>query len=339
MSTQGAQRTTLVITSIADSTNKALRDYARLTAEHGFGFVVAGDEKSPANFHIEGCDFLSIEQQKRTGFALAEILPVRHYARKNIAYLVAMKSGSEVIVETDDDNFPRPDFWLPRPAKIKSRLYENCGWLNAYSLFTKAMIWPRGFDLEHIRSNNSEKFQEGEWYCPIQQGLADENPDVDAIYRMTCELPLTFDESGPIAIGSGAWCPFNSQNTTWLKEAFMLMYLPSYCSFRMTDIWRSFVAQRICWENGMRVLFHKATVWQERNAHNFLTDFKDEIPGYINNGVIAERLEALQLRRGLDNIGSNLLACYQVFIDLNLMSDKEIPLIEAWIEDVLSVIK
>ena len=39
-----------------------------------------------------------------------------------------------------------------------------------------------------------------------------------------------------------------------------LLHLPAYCSFRMTYIWRSFVAQRIAAVNGSPMLFHKATV-------------------------------------------------------------------------------
>ena len=86
--------------------------------------------------------------------------------------------------------------------------------------------------------------------CPIQQGLADGNPDVDAIFRLVLPLPMNFGRKPPIALCRGAWCPFNSQNTSWWPAAYPLLYLPAYCSFRMTDIWRSFVAQRICWENG-----------------------------------------------------------------------------------------
>jgi hypothetical protein len=32
----------------------------------------------------------------------------------------------------------------------------------------------------------------------------------------------------------------------------------------MTDIWRSFVAQRIAYENDWAVLFHEPTVWQSK---------------------------------------------------------------------------
>jgi hypothetical protein len=75
--------------------------------------------------------------------------------------------------------------------------------------------------------------------------LADENPDVDAIYRLTLPLPIIFNKANNVALGNNSFCPFYSQNRTWFKEAFPLLYLSSHCSFRMTDIWRSFVAQRI----------------------------------------------------------------------------------------------
>lgn len=146
--------------------------------------------------------------------------------------------------------------------------------------------------------------------CPIQQGLADENPDVDAIYRLTFPLPQNFRSDRRVALGSGAWCPFNSQNTTWYPEAFPLLYLPAYCSFRMTDIWRSFVAQRIAWANGWSVLYHEPTVWQDRNDHDLMRDFADEIPGYMNNAQIAAGLDALPIKPGVGEIPANVQLCY-----------------------------
>lgn len=67
----------------------------------------------------------------------------------------------------------------------------------------------------------------------------------------------------------------------------------------MTDIWRSFVAQRVAWECGWSVLFHGPTVWQERNDHNLMRDFEDEVPGYLNNSAIREALESLSLQKRL----------------------------------------
>jgi hypothetical protein len=329
----------LVITSISNPENKVLQDFAKKTTQYGFDYIIAGDEKSPPDFFIQGCTFLSLKKQSDSGFSLAKILPTKHYARKNLGYLEAMRRGANIIVETDDDNYAKESFWTKREANVQAGLYSNEGWLNIYKLFSEQNIWPRGFSLEHIQDTPKSKDVEQLCYCPIQQGLADGNPDVDAIYRLVQPLPVTFRASSNIVIGNNTWCPFNSQNTTWFKEVFPLMYLPSYCSFRMTDIWRSFVAQRICQENEMGVLFHSATVWQERNEHSLLADFKDEIPGYVNNDLLVEKLGLLSLQKGIEHIPENLIACYQVFIDMNLVDKKELDLIHAWIDDVLAANK
>jgi hypothetical protein len=178
-----------------------------------------------------------------------------------------------------------------------------------------------------------------EFTAPVQQGLADDNPDVDAVFRLVNVLPLKFKKNPSVALGKKTWCPFNSQNTRWYKMAFPLMYLPTYCSFRMTDIWRSFIAQRIFAENNWKVLFHKATVYQKRNEHNLLKDFSEEIPGYINNSSIISELEKLNLKEGEKFLCDNLLKCYDALIRLKLVEEKEIDLLYSWISDAKVILK
>ena len=137
-----------------------------------------------------------------------------------------------------------------------------------------------------------------------------------------------------MALAEGSWCPFNSQNTTWWRDAFPLMYLPAYCSFRMTDIWRSFVAQRIAWTNNWSVLFHEPTVWQERNEHDLMRDFRDEVPGYLHNKSICEQLGKLSLRSGMENLGENLQVCYEKLVSMELIDRKELELVAAWLDDL-----
>jgi len=312
-----------------------MRDCSEGCHKHNMDFIVIGDTKSPHDFSLSGCQFLSIEKQRKLPFGLATLAPERHYARKNIGYLVAMERGAELIIETDDDNFPYEEFWSERHPYQKVNLVENAGWINVYRYFTDATIWPRGFPIEHIKKPaiSMESYAIAEIYCPIQQGLADKNPDVDAIYRLTSELPLTFNNSVPMAIGNGSWTPFNSQNTTWFKEAFPLLYIPSYCNFRMCDIWRSFIALRICHANDWGILFHGPTVWQERNEHNLINDFEDEIPGYLKNTKICHELSELDIKSGKDYLIENLLKCYKKLIDINVIGSGELPLLNAWIND------
>ncbi len=328
------QNTFLVITSIANDTHPILKDWAEKTTEKNIQFIVVGDTKSPENFELEGCDFYDVERQKALPFSLKNELPYRHYARKNLGYLAAIAQGAEIIIETDDDNLALENFWNERENQVNAHVLRETGWLNTYKYFTKQHIWPRGFSLEHILQELPVLDKITAANCPIQQGLADENPDIDAIYRLVLPLPFSFDAGENIALGEGAFCPFNSQNTTWFKEAFALLYLPSYCSFRMTDIWRSFVAQRIAWTCDWHVLFHQSTVRQERNDHRLLHDFEDEISGYLHNDKIFKTLQDLKLEKGTGKISENLKFCYHALIDLNLIGSQEMLLLEAWINDL-----
>jgi hypothetical protein len=328
----------LVITSIAADSHPVLRQYGVDCIERGIDFILIGDRKSPAQFDLEGCDFWNVERQLKLPFALSRLLPMGHYSRKNLGYLLAMQRGVQTLVETDDDNIPRPEFFADHEPVLECEFLSDVGWVNAYEWFTDARLWPRGFPLEQLRepTRTAGNSSVRRVHCPIQQGLADENPDVDAVYRLTCTLPVRFENNTRLGLGRNAWSPFNSQNTFWFSEAFPLLYLPSYCSFRMTDIWRSFVAQRIAWENDWAILYHEPTVWQDRNEHSILRDFEDEIPGYINNGRIRILLEGLRLTRGPDAIFENLIACYECLIQAGLVDEKERELLRAWSEDVQS---
>lgn len=329
----------LVITSIAPPTMESLHTYTKECASRGFDFILIGDTKSPSDFHIDGCDFWSVDRQLSVDSKFAQLCPTRHYARKNIGYIIAMQRGSEELVETDDDNLPREAFWNEHSKTVPAHEIKGLGWVNVYKYFADRFIWPRGLPLEELQKPlpSIETFEKKEILCPIQQGLADENPDVDAVFRLAFPLPLDFNKGVSVALGDGAWCPFNSQNTYWYKEAFPLLYLPSYCSFRMTDIWRSYVAQRIAWANGWSILFHESTVWQERNEHNLLKDFEDEIPGYLNNAKICKGLADLDIRGGKDNMLDDLLKCYDMLTGQGFVGKEENQLVRAWAEDVAKV--
>ncbi|HKC63016.1 MAG TPA: STELLO glycosyltransferase family protein [Pyrinomonadaceae bacterium] len=327
-------KTALVVTSIAQP-NAILQSLAQGCLEHGIDFFIIGDEASPPRFELEGCRFYNLAEQRALSFRFAKKCPTRHYARKNIGYLLAMLEGASLILETDDDNIPTEDFWKERECHQSVKAVSDAGWVNVYRYFTDTNIWPRGLPLDKIQAETTqfESLATEEIDCPIQQGLTDQNPDVDAIYRLTLPLPQSFRKDRRIALRSHSSSPFNSQNTAWWRDAFPLLYLPAHCSFRMTDIWRSFVAQRIAWANDWAILFHEPTMRQERNEHDLMRDFKDEVPGYLNNSQIVEALDKLPLQKGLDKLNDNLRICYEELVRMSLIGAEELDLIEAWIDD------
>lgn len=329
------ERYAIVVTTINPPT-RGMVELAGGAGRLGADVIVIGDEKSPKEFALDGADFLDIEAQRRTGFSYAAAVPARHYARKNVGYLVAAARGADVIIETDDDNIPLDGFWGPRSARVRAPVLRRAGWVNVYRYFSEALIWPRGLPLDEVRTQGPARsaLPETEMLCPIQQGLANRNPDVDAIYRLVLPLPVDFDDRPPVVLADGSWCPFNSQNTTWWREAFPLLYLPFHCSFRMTDIWRSLVAQRIAWLNGWAVAFHAATMFQERNEHSLMRDFEDEIPGYLRNNDIRAALDELPLNCGTEAIPENLRLSYRRLIEINCVGPEEMVLLDAWLADL-----
>jgi hypothetical protein len=313
-----------------------MRELSAGAKAHGYSFYIIGDASSPPGFALEDCNYYDLERQAATGFRTAQLLPTRNYARKNVGYLLALQAGARTILETDDDNLPGAGFWEEKPRRMRVPVLAQSGWANIYSYFARVPVWPRGLALEAIRRPLPEfqSLPDAESDCPIQQGLTDEHPDVDAIYRLALAQPVTFRRDRRVALDRGCWCPFNSQNTMWHGEAFPLLYLPSYCSFRMTDIWRSLIAQRIGWENGWRLLFREADVSHERNEHDLMRDFQDEIPGYLSNAKIADALGALRLAPGVENLPANLMRCYEAVISLGVVDGREIRLVEAWLQDL-----
>ena len=332
------KKNALIITTIASSKNFILKKYAKIAFKNNIEFIIIGDKKSPLNFSLKGAKYFSLKEQKSLKFNLSKILPINHYSRKNLGYLIAMQNNPEIIIETDDDNIPLKNFFSAKKiTKQMTYVLKKSGWVNVYKFFTKKHIWPRGFALEKLNTPLSKKLKLSKIICPIQQGLADENPDVDAIYRLTSKLPIKFNSSKNISLGNGSICPFNSQNTGWLREAYPLMYLPSYCSFRMTDIWRSFIAQRVAWTCGWSILFHNSTVIQKRNAHNLIRNFHDEVSGYENNFKIMNNLIKLKLKPGIKNIKYNMLLCYKELVRMNLIDKKEIKLLNTWFLDLKNI--
>jgi len=327
----------VVVTSIS-APNKVLSAIARGCQENDLSFIVVGDIPSPQDFQLDGCEFLSIEKQSSLGLKTVANCPQRHYARKNIGYLLAMRNGAQVIVETDDDNLPLKNFWSPGERRQTASAIRDGGWVNVYRYFHEGKIWPRGLPLAYVNNSPALESSMVMTDCPIQQGLVNGDPDVDAIYRMLLPLPQDFSAGPAVALGKGTWCPFNSQNTAWWKDAFPLMYLPGYCSFRVTDIWRSFVAQRIAWENGWSILFHAPTLYQERNAHDLTRDFQEEIPGYAHNDQIAKILAGLSIPPGRERIPEAMRACYAALVKEGVFDERELPALASWLEDVENIL-
>lgn len=105
----------------------------------------------------------------------------------------------------------------------------------------------------------------------------------------------------------------------------------------MTDIWRSFIAQRCLWELGYGVVFHGPEVIQERNEHDLMRDFADEVDGYLRNKQLVHILTDLTLKPGDGHQCENLLSCYEGLVAQQFFAEKELILVKAWLTDLETI--
>ena len=229
----------------------------------------------------------------------------------------------------------RSDIWRATADREIGPAADPTRFVNVYRHFTDQFIWPRGLPLDGILGGTLDCDE------PVQaavgsrigvwQGLAQGDPDVDAIYRLTVGKECTFRDEEPVTLAGGVVCPFNSQNTAFLRELLPLMYLPAFVTFRYTDILRSFVAQPILWAAGYRLCFVSASVVQLRNAHDLMRDFESEVPMYLTTR------QAIELAVGAVSvkapIADNLSRVYAALEKGGIVESRERRLLDLWLSD------
>ena len=195
-----------IITTIQKPTASVLGLVEKLN-EVGGKLIVAGDKKGPMSYEAPSSEsghskssiqnssspnpwpveFFSLEDQLAMPFELVRLLPVGHYARKNLAYLAAIQQGATCIYETDDDNAPN-ESWVVRKEEVEEcRVVSSAEnrWVNVYRYFSTENVWPRGLPLDEIRKPVVELVpMSAPKRAPIQQGLVNGSADVDAIWRL-----------------------------------------------------------------------------------------------------------------------------------------------------------
>ena len=289
-----------VVTTIFQPT----KNIQLLSQMQGWCTVIVADAKSlPAENYLAQLGaascvvYLSLHAQAELGYSILEHIPQNSFARKNIGYLFAMQHGAQVIYDTDDDN-ELTDQGLLNLWALNTQVEAHFDWItvgsNPYPAFGAAHMWPRGLPLDQIKNASSSQqystvHRQKESICVVQS-LANEAPDVDAIYRLThVEYPLTFSLHLGMAcrIEPNWMAPFNAQATLFFKDAFALMLLPVTVHERVSDIWRSYLAQSV-----MQCALAVSRPWVSRlpQSHSHLAHFQAELPLYTQADSLVAHL-------------------------------------------------
>lgn len=320
----------VVITTI----NVKSRGIIAYESVKNLNILLIGDKKTPLLTNSNNSIFYAVDAQEELGLSIASKLPYNHYARKNIGYLLAMRQGASIIYDTDDDNFPLDNWYIPDFFSDKNIKTDSL-YFNIYKYFTDKKVWPRGLPLNYVNKDTEFSIQTFHHEkIGIWQGLANGDPDVDAIYRLTNNESVIFNDDDAVSLLPHHYCPFNSQNTFWKSEFFILLYLPATTSFRFTDILRGYIAQRLLWEQNNCLGFMKATVFQDRNKHDYMKDFEEEIVVYMQVEKVVSILETITLTGTLAN---KLRSIYEELCKMSIVESSELELLDLWIYDYMKI--
>jgi hypothetical protein len=337
-----------VVTTINHPTTQ-LQKLALVTKQAFGNTYVIGDKKTPEPWYEPNIEFFSLSYQLERGpfCDFAKALPINHYSRKNLGYLYAMTENPEWIYETDDDNLLTDSRMNIPPLTISNSdlVLSNNGWVNIFDFLEienhghmSGTIWPRGYPLELIKkigisSDTIQQSDELNITIPIANGFVNGDPDVDAIFRLTRDLPITFKTLGrDLVLANETWSPFNSQNTWWHHSVFPLMYLPVTTSFRVTDILRSYVAQLISQKFSMGIRFYGPSAIQERNYHSLIEDFEQEIPLYLNSFDIFDKIKHSIAHT--TNVCQALELAYEQLLHSGYVKNFELKILKMWIGEL-----
>lgn len=303
--------------------------------DSSYEIIVVGDIKTN-HLSYDNKNIFYIHPDDKTFDKISKLLPFNHYCRKNLGYLYAIHQKSSLIFDTDDDNYPLENFnsWK---NNIEYKKILNSKFPNIMSLYTDIDIWARGYPLEYINNKNEtydiiDTNHEDIENIGIYQSLVDGDPDVDAIYRLTNKNynnQIEFKKNTAILLNKNCYTQGNTQATIWVdKQLFFLLYIPCTTSFRFCDILKMYIAQKCMWEYNKLLCYISPIVFQQRNVHDYMEDFKSEYEMYIN---LIKIIDNIFERNKLNGNKFDLLIIYNELLKENIVKDLEILIIKEWL--------
>lgn len=326
----------VIITTI-NHTTEAIRKHMN---NADYDVIIVGDKKTPDCYKHENCIFLDIQAQDRFFPKLSKLIPYNHYGRKNLGYLFAIKKGYDVIYETDDDNIPFDDFDhvlnFDKSKSVKTIEENDSRWINIFKHFTNSdLIWPRGYPLTLIKKHPipNYTFEKSDKHVSIVNGLVDNEPDVDAVFRLICNHQVTWEKNKRVIVSNKNICVFNTQNTFWIDNTmFIGLLLPCSVTFRYCDILKGIIANVLLRFNDKNMAYTSPNVTQIRNEHDIMNDFQSEYSMYIGNEKIIPIIEndLHQMQNTKDN-KALLFKIYRNLFENDIITQLDLDICQEWL--------
>ena len=261
----------------------------------------AAADASQQGFNID-CPTLKEQSEYLNKLGLEnDFIPWDTDNRRNIGFLRAWEADAEVLISIDDDNYCRSDSdfiaahgAVGCPATPEpSDLLSQGPWFNICDLLetqNETPIFPRGFPY-HQRNNYKHAVSKPENLdsnIAINAGLWLEDPDVDALTRLTLSPHAKNASNAAVFLSDETWSPINTQNTALSRDAIPAYYyirmgygLEGLTLDRFGDILSGYFIQKCTKAMGHAIRIGSPVAEHKRTPHNLFKDLYHELAGIV----------------------------------------------------------
>lgn len=224
--------------------------------------------------------------------------------RRNIGFLRAWEHGTDVLISIDDDNYCLPDadfvgehLAVGERADACERVAFASGapWFNVCDRLEPkgpVALHPRGFPYAAREEPGAELSplapEDGGRTVAVNCGLWIEDPDVDALTRLTLRPRVTGADTRPVVLAPETWTPINTQNTALRRDT-----IPAYWYVRMGfalqgltidrfgDILSGYFVQKCAKHLGDCIRVGAPVAEHRRTPHDLFVDLAHELAGVV----------------------------------------------------------
>jgi len=279
-----------IVTTTINSPTEATMKFCEIANKpiNRWKFLIVGDTKTPHEEYrklenkFNNVIYLDPTEQDKCFPELSETIGWKTIQRRNIGFAYAYANGAAVVATVDDDNIPY-DNWgqdvkIGQEVNYKAYSSKRSDYFDPLAVTEDNYVWHRGYPIQHLQTRHDVEYKGYQKkVCLVQANLWDGDPDIDAMARLTHKPCVDYKDIEE-AYGSTQKAPFNSQNT-FLAGQVMPYYAVLPFVGRMDDIWGSYILQHHFPDS---VIYDVATVYQDRNLQDLVTNLENEVIGYRN---------------------------------------------------------
>ena len=279
-----------------------------------------------------------------------------YIGHKNIGCYYAITHGAKTIWDLDDNNMLK--FWIPGAAPpgapsldaaipltknvdVLESQGRECSTWNPYPALGTPSVpsWPRGLPLDDAMdskcsSSDLKPSTIANTSIAVLQSLSDRQPDADDLYQAIMPLPFYFKKRDmkTVLVPTYTFTPYNARATLHFEAAFWALYLPTSMDLELSDVWRSYIGQRLFWETDLRVGFiGRPLVVQDQSIPLSLD--KVAIKGTYSR--IRKLINFLGMWRGTENtLDKHIEELWYALKQENLVDHNDVKMIHLWLRSL-----